>query len=54
MFNITYAGNNLFSLVDVVAVILQLLLQHIRDVDVDRDVLLLTLPFCVGLLLFFL
>lgn len=48
------AEKDLFSLVDVVAVILQLLLQHIRDVDVNGDVLLLTLPFCVHLLLFFL
>lgn len=42
----------LLSFVDIVTVILQLLLENIRDVNVYSDALLLTLLFCLRLLLF--
>ena len=38
----------LFPLVDVEAVILQFLLQNIRNADVDKDNLLLTFPFDIN------
>ncbi len=41
-----------FSFVDIVTVILQLLLENIRDVDVYSDALVFTLPFGLRLLLF--
>lgn len=42
---------DLFPLVDVVAVILQLLLENVRNINADRDRLLFTLPFGVSFLL---